>query len=113
MAPSHYLNQQEPILLLETNLKSTLNKNTHIFIQENAFESIICKRAAILFSRHCVKPFCHVANLFTPSSAFTTPGMPHVQGDMLTPVITLWVEAKWLTQVAVNSQTPITCNLDV
>ena len=49
-APSHYLNQCWIIVnwTLRNKLQSNLNQNSKIFIQENAFESVVCETAAIL-----------------------------------------------------------------
>ena len=50
MAPSHYLNQCCNIInwTLGNKLQWNLNRNFHIFIQENKFENIIRKLVAIL-----------------------------------------------------------------
>ena len=40
---------------LGTNISEILSKNSHIFIQENAFQNIICEVAAILSRTQCVK----------------------------------------------------------
>ena len=49
-APSHYLNQC--LVIVHWNLRNKLqwnfNQNTKLFIRENAFENIICEKAAIL-----------------------------------------------------------------
>ena len=45
------------ILLIEplgTNFSEIFNKNSNIFIQENAFESVACEMAAILSQPQCV-----------------------------------------------------------
>ena len=56
-ATSHYLNQWWNIV--NWNLTNTsqwnLNRNSYIFIQENAFENVICEMAAILSQPQCVK----------------------------------------------------------
>ena len=36
-------------------LQWNLNRNSNIFIRENAFESVVCEPAAILFRPQCVK----------------------------------------------------------
>ena len=48
-APSHYLNQYWDIvnLTLGNKLQWNLNRNEYIFIQENAFENVVWKLAAI------------------------------------------------------------------
>ena len=50
MAPSHYPNQCWNIVnwTLRNKLQWNFNRNYNIFIQENTFESVICKTAAIL-----------------------------------------------------------------
>ena len=55
--PSHYLNQCCNIFNSNgrNNLWCYLQKNSYIFIQENAFENVVCKVAAILFQLQCVK----------------------------------------------------------
>ena len=53
-APSHYLYQW--CLIINWNkLQWNLNQNTQIFIQENAFENVVCIMAAILFRAQWVK----------------------------------------------------------
>ena len=49
-APSHYLNQYWNIVTwtLRNKLKGHFNQNSKIFIQEIAFENVICKMASIL-----------------------------------------------------------------
>ena len=49
MAPSHYLNQCWNIvnLTIRNKLQWNLNKDSYIFIQENAFENIVCEMVAI------------------------------------------------------------------
>ena len=56
-APSHYLNQCWIIVnwTLRNKLQWNLNRNSNIFIQENAFESVVCETAAILSRPQCVK----------------------------------------------------------
>ena len=38
-------------------MKSGLNRNSNIFIQENAFESVVCETAAILSRPQCVSRY--------------------------------------------------------
>ena len=54
---SHYLNQCWNIVnwTLGTKLQWNLDRNPNIFIQENAFESVVCETAAILSRPQCVK----------------------------------------------------------
>ena len=49
--PTHYLNQCSLIVhrTLRNKLQWNLNRNSKIFIEENAFESIVCEMVAILF----------------------------------------------------------------
>ena len=56
-APSHYLNQCLDIVnwTLRIKLQWNFNRNSNIFIHENAFESIVCEMAAILSRPQCVK----------------------------------------------------------
>ena len=45
--------------------EKNLKQNSHIFIQENAFENIVCEMAAILSRLECVnsQPLCVMARL--------------------------------------------------
>ena len=56
-ATSHYLNQCWNIVNMTLRNKSqwNINRDSHIFIQENAFENVICKMSAIVSRPHCVK----------------------------------------------------------
>ena len=56
-APSHYLNQCWSIVMwnIGNKLQWNLNKNSNIFIQENAFECVVFEMAAILSRPQCVK----------------------------------------------------------
>ena len=58
-APNHYLNQCWNIVnwTIRNKLQWNLNRNSNIFIQENAFESVICEMAAILSQPQCVNTF--------------------------------------------------------
>ena len=49
-APSHYLNQYSNIVnsKLKNQLQWNLKQNSHIFIQENVFEKVVCEMATIL-----------------------------------------------------------------
>ena len=42
---------------LGTNFSEFFYRNSYIFIQENAFENVVCKMAAILSRPQCVKGF--------------------------------------------------------
>ena len=54
---SHYLNQCWIIVnwALRNKLQWNLNRNSYIFIQENAFENVVCEMASILSRPQCVK----------------------------------------------------------
>ena len=55
--PSHYWNQCWNIvnLNLRNKLQWNLKRNSCIFIQENAFENVVCEMASILSRPQCVK----------------------------------------------------------
>ena len=55
-SPSHYLNQCWNIVkwTLGNKLHWNFNRNSYIFIQENAFEKVVWKMAAILSRSQCV-----------------------------------------------------------
>ena len=55
--PSRYQNQCWNIvnLNLRNKFQWNLKRNSYIFIQENAFENVICEMAAILLRPQCVK----------------------------------------------------------
>ena len=55
-APSHYLNQRWNIVnwTIGNQLQWNLNRNLYIAIQENSFENIAWKMAAILSRPQCV-----------------------------------------------------------
>ena len=55
--PSHYLNQCWNIVnwIIKNKLQWNSNRNSKIFIQENAFESVVCERVAIFSRPQCVK----------------------------------------------------------
>ena len=56
-APSHYLNQCWNIVnwILGNKLQWNFNRNSNIFIQENALENVVCEMASILSRPQCVK----------------------------------------------------------
>ena len=56
LVPSYYLSQCWNIVdcTLSNKLQWHFNRNFSTFIQENAFESVVCKMAAILFRSQCV-----------------------------------------------------------
>ena len=55
-APSHYLNQCWNIVnwTLGNKLQWNFNRNSNIFIQEIAFENVVCEMASILSRPQCV-----------------------------------------------------------
>ena len=57
-APSHYQNQCWNIVnkTPRNKLQWKFNQNSNISIQENAFESVVCEKAAILSRPQCVNP---------------------------------------------------------
>ena len=65
-APSHYLNQCWIIVnwTLRNKLLWNLNRNSNVFIQENAFESVVCETASILSRPQCVNPSDAEAGIF-------------------------------------------------
>ena len=56
MAPNHYLNQWWNIVnwTLRNKLQWNFNRNSNIFIQENALENVVCEMASILSLPQCV-----------------------------------------------------------
>ena len=52
---------------LRNKLQWNLNRNSNIFIQENAFKNVVWKMAAILFRFHCVNS-CLMATIIHKSS---------------------------------------------
>ena len=55
--PSHYLNQCCNIVnrILRNKLQWNFNRNSNVFIQENALENVVCEMAFILSRPQCVK----------------------------------------------------------
>ena len=64
MAPSHYLNQCWNIVNwpLRNKFQWNFNRNSYIFIHENAFEKVVCKMAAILSRPQCLN--AHVSSFY-------------------------------------------------
>ena len=67
-APSHYLNQCRYIVNsnLSNKLQWNLKHNSYIFIQENAFENVVCKMASISsrpqwVNREDFSDLCHLS----------------------------------------------------
>ena len=58
-APSHDLNQRWNMVneTLTNKLQWDINRNSYIFIQENALENVVCEMASILSRPQCVKVF--------------------------------------------------------
>ena len=56
-APNHYLNQCWNIVnwTLRNKLQLDFDQNSYIFIQENAFENVVCETAAILLGLNVLK----------------------------------------------------------
>ena len=56
-APSHYLNQCWNIVnwTLRNKRQWNFNRNSYVFIQENAFENVVCEMASTLPRPQCVK----------------------------------------------------------
>ena len=56
MAPSHYLNQCWNIVnwIRRNKFPWNFNRYSNIFIQENAFENVVCEMASILSRPQCV-----------------------------------------------------------
>ena len=68
-APSHYLNQWWNIVnsTLRNKLQWSFNRNSNIFIQENALEDVVCEMASILSRPQCVNRYQDwPVNLTTP-----------------------------------------------
>ena len=63
--PSHYLNQCWNIVnwTLGNKIQWNLNRNSYIFIQENTFENVVWKMAAILSLPQCVNEMAQVHSL--------------------------------------------------
>ena len=59
LAASHYLNQCWNIgnWTLRNKFQWNFDRNSNILIQENEFESVVCKMVAILSGPQCVKPW--------------------------------------------------------
>ena len=57
-APSHYLNQCWNIVnwTLGNKLRENFNRNSNIFIQENAFENVVCEMASICLGLNELTP---------------------------------------------------------
>ena len=80
--PSHYLNQCWNIVnrTLRNKLQWNRKRNSYTFIQENAFEDVVWKMAAILPRPQCVKSSPHGAS---SSDHFLQPRSPSVARDWL------------------------------
>ena len=60
---------------LETNLEWIFNRISYIFIQENAFEKVVCKTAAILSQPQCVKTCSGCSGVHVMSAVVDVPGI--------------------------------------
>ena len=70
-APSHYLNQWWNInWTLRNKFQWNFNRNSCIFIQENALENVVWKMAAILSRPQCVNSLFRRKSKKTPKLAF-------------------------------------------
>ena len=65
MAPSHYLKQCWIIVnwTLRNKLQGNFNRNSNIFIQENALEHVVCEMEAILSRPQCVKAYVSLCDV--------------------------------------------------
>ena len=66
-----YLNQSCNIVNWTSRYKLqwNLNQNAYIFIQENAFEKIVCKMALILSRLQCIKTWSYTTGYWTQKSS--------------------------------------------
>ena len=73
-APSHYLNQCWRIdnWILRNKIQWNLNQNTKIYIEENAFEIMGGKMAAMLCRSQCVNRIEHFGTPWTKKDTFYT-----------------------------------------
>ena len=65
-------------LALRNKLQWNFNRNSNIFIQENAFESVVCETAAILSLPQCVN-LCQAITVSADISTFRTFRLGHMQ----------------------------------
>ena len=86
------------------------NLNSHIFIQENAFESVVCEMVTILYRPQCVKTVVHgCINKNISSRLFSWPWVVHYvpilslilsymfnSFDVLTVCSVLWIRSSTL-----------------
>ena len=63
-ASTHYLNQCWFTVnwTLRNKLQPNFNRNSNIYLEDNAFENAVCKKAAILSQLQCVKPMLNTPN---------------------------------------------------
>ena len=66
LVSSHYLNECWNIVnwTLGNKLQWNFNQNSYIFIQENVFENVVWKMAAILSQPQCVETILHCIFIF-------------------------------------------------
>ena len=90
MRQCHYQNQCWNIVnkTLRNKLQWNFNRNSNIFIQENAFESVVCEEAAILSRPQCVN-YAHW--LLAVSKLSPLPPFPHDSPAMTTPSVVCWL----------------------
>ena len=67
---------------LRKKVQWNFDRNSNIFIQENAFENVVCEMASILSRPQCVK---------TPGSSYVGIHVPHAEG-VVWPI--LWMSSK-------------------
>ena len=84
-APSQYLNQCWNIVnwTLRNKLHWNFNRNSNIFIQENALRNVVCEMASILSRLQCVNnPRPSVSNTYASYDVWT-PELQHSRRDKL------------------------------
>ena len=116
-APSHYLNQCWIIVdwTLRNKVQGNLNRNSNNFIQENAFENVVCEMASIClglnelmstssYGRYTYGLVAHKSTFFWPSVRMKMSSGPSaiIMPNLLRLVVfgitaTTWfTEAEWL-----------------
>ena len=75
-APSYYLNQCWNFVdwTLENKLQWNLNRNSNIFVPENAFETVVCEMVVILSLPQCVKGKLQSSGTIRSNTKHTSPG---------------------------------------
>ena len=103
-APSHYLNQCWNIVNpnLKNKLQWNLKRNSYIFIQENAFENLVCEMAAILSRPQCIKASWHLFKWCLDTKKATNPCSMHGLNQRWQRILTCyntepqWFKSLWL-----------------